>query len=379
MRCRTWILAAAFASLTLVSGAQERPIPQMVLQAGHADTITSMAFSPDGRTLASGSNDNSVAIWEIATGRQIARLWGNLGAIEQVKFTADGRFLISGGFGEDGLVVWNTSDWSRKTNLRVDVTSFAISRDGTKVACSTDILEGSEKEPKLRSIIGIYGLPNGELKYTLEVHGWYTKSLQFSPDASSILFLRNDGYDNTELYSIAAQPGSEAGPLPLPGVKAVHAIDFSPDGHRLYTGLSDGRLIAWRWPAKEILFSVQAHALSVESLVAGAGATAIMSIGRESGEAFQTGGEWSVRSVSTNGTLLGIVRSIDYDLAAALGTGELSAIARSNTIEVSTNIGKQPFKGYGETVTGIAFSPDSKTFAVLTHMEFGHSSDDLRV
>ena len=72
---------------------------------GHTDWIRSMVFSPDGKTLASGSADNTVRLWDIITGKNRGILTGHTGAVTGVAFNPDGRTLVSGSYDGDDTVV----------------------------------------------------------------------------------------------------------------------------------------------------------------------------------------------------------------------------------------------------------------------------------
>ncbi|MBA2227511.1 WD40 repeat domain-containing protein [Thermogemmata fonticola] len=63
---------------------------------GHTDWVFSVAFSPDGRSALSGSRDKTLRLWEVATGKEIRRFTGHTSGVESVAFSPDGRYALSG-------------------------------------------------------------------------------------------------------------------------------------------------------------------------------------------------------------------------------------------------------------------------------------------
>ena len=98
---------------------------------GHSDYVRSVAWSPDGTKLASGSDDKTVRIWEAATDKQLWQLTGHQNRVISVHFSPDGKRLVSGSW-DKTVMVWDPSTGEQLCQLK------GHSKDNEECTCKHD-------------------------------------------------------------------------------------------------------------------------------------------------------------------------------------------------------------------------------------------------
>src|SRR6516162_4943192 len=84
---------------------------------GHTEVVTSVAYSPDGKTLASGSRDKTIKLWEVATGKEQATLKGHTGEVWSVAYSPDGKTLASGSW-DATIKLWDVQTGQERATLK---------------------------------------------------------------------------------------------------------------------------------------------------------------------------------------------------------------------------------------------------------------------
>jgi WD40 repeat protein/serine/threonine protein kinase len=191
---------------------------------GHAHYVSSLAFSPDGRLLASGGHDSSLRVWDLVTGREALALKNRTGSVNGVAFSPDGTHVA--GAGDRTATVWNVKTGEEAQSLwghAGTVTSVAFSPDGSRLASG-----GVDRT------VRVWDLKTGRESQSLKGHTESVWSVAFSPDGSR---LASGSFDGTvKVWGATTNPEVRAWEGGL-------GLAFSPDGRRLAFGGRDKTIL----------------------------------------------------------------------------------------------------------------------------------------
>jgi WD40 repeat protein len=304
------------ARASLLAGLQYDRAPVSFLS-GHTDAVLDVAFTPDGRTLASASGDRTVRLWDVARARQVAVLRQD-DRVRAVGFAPDGRTLASGG--ADGRVwLW---DVARRRHVEGPRRGYAVTSVGFTPDGRT-LVVGSED-----GTVSLWNLAGGRLVGPPLHHGSQVNSVAVSPDGTTVASAADDG--SIRLWSVKRhrQTGVLAGHRNSPGRTVVYAVAFSRDGRMLASAGEDETVRLWDVARRSAIGVLRGHTNYVTSVAFDPSDQSGRTLA--SGSLDRTIRLWDVRGKQTRTFLRG--QGDGVEAVAFSSQGALASGARDSTV-----------------------------------------------
>jgi WD40 repeat protein len=305
---------------------------------GHTNWIGSVAFSPDGKRIVTGSGDQTAKVWDAQTGTQQLELRGHTGGVYSVAFSPDGTRIVTGG--EDRTArVWDarTGTFQRElTGHTSRVQSVAFSPDGKR------IVTGSEDQTAR-----VWDARTGTRQLELTGHTGTVWNVAFSPDGKRIV---TGSWDGT-----AKVWDAQTGTLQLRLTGWVLSVAFSPDGTRIVTGSLDHAAKVWDAQTGTQQLELKGHKNGVYCVAFSPDGGRIVT-----GSHDFTARVWDARKGSPQLELKGHtggVRSVAFSPdGTRIVTGSNDQTAR--VWDARTGTPQRELEGHKGWVLSVAFSPD---------------------
>ncbi|NTU41812.1 MAG: NACHT domain-containing protein [Nitrospirales bacterium] len=317
------------------------------VQLGHSSSVTSVAFSPDGKILVTGSWDKTARLWDVASGREIKTIQAHSGSVTSVTFSPDGKTLVTGSWDKTARL-WDVESGREIKTFQAhsdSISSVAVSPDG-----KTLVTGGWDKTARL------WDVESGREIMTLQAHSEVVTSVAFSPDGK--IFATGSRDKTARLWDV--ESGREIRTLQTHSA-SIASVAFSPDGKILVTGGWDNTARLWDVEYGREIRTIHVPVTPVTSVVFSHNGTILATGGMDG-----TARLWDVASGKEIRPLQACLESIIESIAfspdgSTLATGSVDNTARLWDVASGREI--RTLQAHSEHVTSVAFSPDGSTLA----------------
>lgn len=325
--------------------------PELIVQAGHSSDVKSVAFSRDGKLLASGGADKAIKLWEVSSGRELRTFIGHTASINSVAFSPDGNRIVSAS--EDQTVrVWDTRTGSETHSLkgRFDPNvQVAFSPDGKQLASTS-------------GTVHLWNAQTGaEVKRLAD---YSLTAVAYSPNGKYLAGTINQtGYQPERIVLWNAQTGTEVRAFTghyLP----ITSVAFSLDSRFMVSATRD-TIKVWEVETGKELKTFTQRSGSITSVTFSPDGKRIAS------------GSMSTPTIKLWEVETGAERTLEghyfwvYSLAFSPDGKQLASGSKDSTIKLwdANMLVKKTLGGASSSITSMAISPDGKFIAVGTSWE----------
>ena len=330
-------------------------------QLGHIGGVYSAAISPDGKYALSGSYDNTLKLWDIATGREIRIFSGHTSDVFSIAFSPDGKQALSGSW-DNKIKLWdiNTGKEIKTFSGHTDAVNSVTFSPGGEL-----VLSGSSDRT-----LKLWDIATGLEIKTFSEHEWGVTSVAFSHDGKQVL--SGSGDATVKLWDIATGHVLRT----FTGhTDAISSVAFSPDGNVVLSGSHDGTIKLWDISTSREISRLEVLMVGFEIVPDTSMATfsdhkdGVTSVAfSPDGKQFLSGSWdakiklWDIATGQEIRTFSGH-NSLVLSVAFSPDGNQILSGSYDNTMKLwdtATGQGLKTFSGYGSNVDSVAFSPDGK-------------------
>lgn len=215
----------------------------------HMDDVHALSFSPDGKHLLSGAYDNTIKVWDFKGRKSIATLTKHLGPVRAISWSPKGKYFISGG-NDNSIKVWEFS--SLKVVATIDahnnkVNSLSFSPDGKYIVSTSD-----DKSIK------VWNFKSRKLHKTFKGHDFAVNTAIFSPNGQYIL----SGSSDKTIKIWSPQSGKLLWTL-KGHVGGVNEIVFGPQGKYFASAADGGSIKVWHLKSRKLVKTLKGESLAI--------------------------------------------------------------------------------------------------------------------